>query len=210
MDVSRLSAWQIFQAGGPMMWPLVIVSIFSAAIIVERIWFLKQLHIDTASILGKLLDKIKHHQIKEAVQLCDTARNPVTNILKSAIVKYDRPRSQIKEAMEDAALYELPKLHKNLPALATLAHVAPLLGFLGTALGLVRVFSVIKMKAGLTMPVTAADIASGVLESLLTTIAGLMIAIPVYITYNYLVSRVNAFILEMEQAATELISSLSE
>ncbi|MFA5075588.1 MAG: MotA/TolQ/ExbB proton channel family protein [Candidatus Babeliales bacterium] len=193
-----------------MMWPLVIVSIFSAAIIVERIWFLKQLHIDTASILGKLLDKIKHHQIKEAVQLCDTARNPVTNILKSAIVKYDRPRSQIKEAMEDAALYELPKLHKNLPALATLAHVAPLLGFLGTALGLVRVFSVIKMKAGLTMPVTAADIASGVLESLLTTIAGLMIAIPVYITYNYLVSRVNAFILEMEQAATELISSLSE
>jgi biopolymer transport protein ExbB len=210
MDVSRLSAWQVFQAGGPMMWPLVVVSIFSVAIIVERLWFLKQLHLDTAVMMGKLLDKIKHHQIKEAVQLCDSARNPVTNILKSAIVKYDRPRSQIKEAMEDAALYELPKLHQNLPALATLAHVAPLLGFLGTALGLVRVFSVIQSKAGQMIPVTSSEISGGVLEALLTTVAGLMIAIPVYIMYNYLVSRVNAFILEMEQAATELISFLSE
>jgi biopolymer transport protein ExbB len=210
MDVSRLSGWQVFQAGGPMMWPLLIVSIFSVAIIVERFWFLKRLHIDIAQTMGKLLDKIKHHQIKEAVQLCDLARNPVTNILKSAIVKYDRPRSQIKEAMEDAALYELPKLHKNLPALATLAHVAPLLGFLGTALGLLRVFSVIHLKVGQMMPVTAADISGGVLEALLTTVAGLVIAIPVYSMHNYLVGRVNTFILEMEQAATELVNFLSE
>ncbi|MFA6384159.1 MAG: MotA/TolQ/ExbB proton channel family protein, partial [Candidatus Omnitrophota bacterium] len=202
MDVSRLSAWQIYEAGGPMMWPLVIVSIFSVAIIAERLWFLKKLNFDTAKFLAQLLDKIKHRQIKEAVQLCDTARNPVTNILKSAIVKYDRPRSQIKEAMEDAALYELPKLHKNLPALATLAHVAPLLGFLGTALGLLRVFGAIQMRSSQMMPVTTADIAGGVLEALLTTVTGLMIAIPVYIMYNYLVSRVNTFILVMEQAAT--------
>jgi biopolymer transport protein ExbB len=192
------------------MWPLVIVSIFSVAIIAERLWFLKKLNFDTTKFLAQLLDKIKHRQIKEAVQLCDTARNPVTNILKSAIVKYDRPRSQIKEAMEDAALYELPKLHKNLPALATLAHVAPLLGFLGTALGLLRVFGAIQMRSCQMMPVTTADIAGGVLEALLTTVTGLMIAIPVYIMYNYLVSRVNAFILVMEQAATELVNFLSE
>jgi biopolymer transport protein ExbB len=210
MDVSRLSAWQLWQAGGPMMWPLAVVSIVSVSIIAERLWFLKQLHFDTAMFLSRLLDKIKHHQIKEAVQLCDTARNPVTNILKAAIVKYDRPRSQIKEAMEDASLYELPKLHKNLPALATLAHVAPLLGFLGTAVGLVRVFGAIQSRSGQMMPVTVADISAGVLEALLTTIAGLAIAIPVYIAYNYLVSRVNMFILEIEQAGTELINFLSE
>ena len=210
MDVSRLSAWQMILAGGPMMWPIVIVSVFSAAIIIERLWFLKELHLDTAKFVSQLLDKIKHHQIKEAVQLCDAARNPVTNVLKAAIVKYDRPRSQIKEAMEDAALYELPKLHKNLPALATLAQVAPLLGFLGTVIGMARVFGVIYVKSGQMIPVTAADISKGVMEALLTTVAGLLVAIPVFISYNYLVSRVNAFILEMEQSATELVNFLSE
>jgi biopolymer transport protein ExbB len=210
MDVSGLSVLQLWQAGGPMMWPLAVVSIFSAAIIVERFWFLKQLHMDTAQFFGQLLEKIKHHQIKEAVQLCDSAHNPITNILKAAIVKYDRPRSQIKEAMEDAALYELPKLHKNLPALSTLAYIAPLLGFLGTALGLVRVFGIIRIKGAGSMPVTAADISAGVMEALLATVAGLMIAIPVFIAYNFLVSRVNSFIQAMEQSATELVNFLSE
>jgi biopolymer transport protein ExbB len=112
--------------------------------------------------------------------------------------------------MEDAALYELPKLHKNLPALATLAQVAPLLGFLGTVIGMARVFGVIYAKSGQMIPVTAADISKGIMEALLTTIAGLLVAIPVFISYNYLVSRVNAFILEMEQSATELVNFLSE
>jgi biopolymer transport protein ExbB len=210
MDAQGLSIWKLLQAGGPAMWPLVIVSIFSAAIIAERLWFLKQLRMDTGQFLGKILDKIKHHQIKEAVQLCDAGHNPLTNILKAAIVKYDRPRSQIKEAIEDAALYELPKLHRNLPALSTMANVAPLLGFLGTAMGLVRVFGIIRMHGANMMPVAVADIASGVMEALLATVAGLAVAIPVYISYNLLVSRVNAFILEMERASTELVNFLSE
>lgn len=210
MDASVLSIWQVWQAGGPMMWPLAVVSVFSAAIVAERLWFLKQLRMDLAQFLGRLLDKIKHHQIKEAVQMCDSARNPAANILKAAIVKYDRPRSQIKEAMEDAALYELPKLNKNLQVLSTLAYVAPLLGFLGTALGLVRVFGIIGAKSTAMMPVTVADISSGVMEALLATVAGLMIAVPVFIAYNFLVGRVNGFILEMEQSATELVNFLSE
>ncbi|HOU35928.1 MAG TPA: MotA/TolQ/ExbB proton channel family protein [Candidatus Omnitrophota bacterium] len=210
MDVSALSIWQLWQSGGPMMWPLAVVSIFSAAIILERLWFLKHLRIDLAHFLDMLLDRIKHHQIKEAVQLCDSAHNPVANILKAAIVKYDRPRSQIKEAMEDAALYEIPKLHKNLAALLTLANVAPLIGFLGTALGLVKIFGVIRARGVAMVPVTAADISNGIMQALLATVAGLMIAIPVFIAYNFLVSRINSFILEMEQSATELVNFLSE
>jgi biopolymer transport protein ExbB len=210
MHLSGLNIWQLMLAGGPMMWPILIVSVFGIAIIAERLWFFKQLHIDTVKFTGQLLEKIKRREIKEAVQLCDSARNPVTNVLKAAIVKYDRPRSQIKEAMEDAALYELPKFHKNLPALATLAQVAPLLGFLGTLTGMVRVFGIINSKAGNNMPVAVSDVASGILEALLATIAGLAVAIPAYIAYNYLVARVNSFILEMEQAATELVNFLTE
>ncbi|HNQ50648.1 MAG: MotA/TolQ/ExbB proton channel family protein [Candidatus Omnitrophica bacterium] len=210
MDVSALSIWQIWQAGGPMMWPLAVISIAGAALIIERLWFLKQLRIDLVQFQGLLFDRIKHHRIKEAVQLCDGAHHPIANVLKAAIVKYDRPRSQVKEAMEDAALYELPKLHKNLAALQTLANVAPLLGFLGTVLGFVRVFGVIRAHSAAALPVTATDISAGVMEALLATAAGLMIAVPVFIAYNFLVSRVNAFILEMEQSATELVNFLSE
>jgi len=210
MGSKVLTAWQIILAGGPMMWPIILVSIFSAAIIIERFLFLKRLYIDIQTFSVQLRDKIKHHQIKEAVQLCDSAGNPVGNILKAAIVKYDRPRQQIKEAIEDAALYEMPKLHKNLPVLATLVNVAGLLGFLGTVMGMVRVFGVLQSRSGQMLPVTVSDISGGILEALLTTVAGLIVAIPVYIAHNYLVGKVNAFILQMEQAATELINFLSE
>ncbi len=205
-----MNVWQLILAGGPMMWPIITVSVFCAAIIAERFLYLKSLFIDISPFTSRLREKIKHHQIKEAVQLCDTAANPVANILKAAIVKYDRPRQQIKEAIEDAALYEMPKLHKNLPALATLANAAPLLGFLGTVIGLARVFGAIQARSSAMMAVTPADIASGLFQALIATIAGLIVAIPAYIAHNYLAGKVNNFIIETEQAATELINFLTE
>jgi len=206
MGAMVLNIWQLWLATGPMVWPLAVISVFSIAIIIERLWFLKQLHINLAEFLNTLMSKIKHHQIKEAVQLCEAAHNPIANIFKAAVIKYDRPRSQIKEAMEDAALYEIPKLHKNMDALSTLAYVAPLLGFLGTALGLLKVFGVIRSRSQVLAPISAVDISAGIMEALLSTVAGLMVAVIVYIAYNFLVSRINSFILEMEQSATELVN----
>jgi biopolymer transport protein ExbB len=125
-------------------------------------------------------------------------------------MKYNSSKEEIKQAMEDAALYEVPKLEKNLTTLATVAHISPLLGLLGTVTGLVRCFQVIQIKASSSTPVNPGDLAGGIWEALITTVAGLIIAIPMFVIYYYLVNAVNSFIWEMERSATELVNFLSE
>ena len=210
MDLYRMNLWQVVSAGGPVMWPILLCSVFAVAIIIEKFWHMRKISIDTHDFLNNILDKMKRHQIKEALEVCDSTKSPVSRILKAGILKYDRPRPQIKEAIEDASLYEVPKLEKNLSALATIAHISPLLGLLGTVTGMVRCFQTIQAKATIFHPVSPGDLAGGIWEALLTTVAGLIVAIPTFVAYNYLVSRINNFILEMEKAATELVNFLTE
>jgi len=210
MELYKMSLWQIFIAGGPVMWPILLCSIFALAIVLEKFWHLHKINIDTQEFLKKILDKIKRHETKEALQICDNTKSPIANILKAGILKYDRPRPQIIEAIEDASLYEIPRIEKNLTTLATIAHVSPLLGLLGTVTGMVRCFQTIQAKATSFHPVSPGDLAGGIWEALLTTVAGLIVAIPTFIVYNYLVSRINNFILEMEKASTELVNFLTE
>lgn len=202
--------WQLFLKGGPVMWPILLCSIFALAIIIERFLFLHRIKIDTREFLNKLLEKLKRHQVKEAIQICDGLNSPVAGVLKAGILKFDRPREQIKEAIEEASLYEIPLLEKNLSMLATIAHISPLLGLLGTVTGMVRCFYTIQMKASSFNPVSAADLAGGIWEALLTTVFGLLVAIPTFVAYNYLANRVNNIILEMEKASTELVNFLSQ
>ncbi|MFA5357101.1 MAG: MotA/TolQ/ExbB proton channel family protein [Candidatus Omnitrophota bacterium] len=210
MDLYKMSLMQVFTAGGPVMWPILLCSIFALAIIIEKSWHLHKIKIDTQQFLGSIIEKMKRHQVKEALEICEKTKSPISHILKAGILKYDRSRPQIKEAIEDASLYEVPRLEKNLSMLATIAHISPLLGLLGTVTGMVRCFQTIQAKATSFHPVSPGDLAGGIWEALLTTVAGLIVAIPTFIAYNYLVSRINGFILEMEKAATELVNFLTE
>jgi len=205
-----MTLWQVFLAGGPVMWPILLCSIVALALIIERLWYLHKMDIDSQEFLANILDKIKRHQIKEALQFCDNTEHPMSNILKAGILKYDRPRSQIKEAIEDASLYEVPKLEKNLPLLATIAHISPLLGLLGTVTGMVVSFHTIQTKSVTAYPVSPGDLAGGVWQALLTTVAGLLVAIPAFVAYNYLASRINNIVLGIEKASTELVNFLTE
>lgn len=210
MDLYKMSFWQLFIAGGPVMWPILLCSIFALGIAIEKFWYLRKISVDTQDFLGKILSKMKRHETKEALNICDSINSPIANILKAGILKYDRPRPQIIEAIEDASLYEIPRLEKSLTALASIAHVSPLLGLLGTVTGMVRCFQTIQAKATSFHPVSPGDLAGGIWEALLTTVAGLIVAIPTFLVYNYLVNRVNHFILEMEKASTELVNFLAE
>lgn len=221
---------QVFLRGGPVMWPILLCSVFAMAIVIEKIAHLSFIKMDSREFLSGVMQKIKRHQIKEALEECDKAPEgkglsarvllalkviklqpgPIPNIIKAGVLKYDQPREKIKEAIEDASLYEVPKLEKNLSVLATLAHISPLLGLLGTVTGMVRCFQTVQLKAASFHPVSPGDLAGGIWEALITTVAGLIVAIPVYVAYNYLVNRVNSFILEMEKSATELVNFLSE
>lgn len=210
MEFYKMSVWQVFLSGGPVMWPILLCSIFAFSIILEKYLYLRKIKINSEEFLGKILEKVKRNQIKEALEECESTKNPIAHILKGGILKYDRPRPQIKEAIEDASLYEIPKLEKNMGMLATIANISPLLGLLGTIAGLIKCLQVIQVKSGLYQTVSPADLAFGMREALLAAAAGLIVAIPAFIAYNYLLSRINNFILEMEKASTELVNFLTE
>ncbi|MDP3142502.1 MAG: MotA/TolQ/ExbB proton channel family protein [Candidatus Omnitrophota bacterium] len=211
MDLWRMNPWQVFLAGGPVMWPILLCSIIALGIIIDRFLYLNLIKIDIKKFLDLVFDNIRKNKIKAALELCEANRQaPIANVLKAGILKYDTSRDEIKEAMEDASLYEIPKLEKKLSMLATIAHISPLLGLLGTVTGMVRCFQTIQMKATSLSPVNPGDLAGGIWEALLTTVAGLMVAIPAFFAYNILVSNVNGFVLGMERAASELVNFLSQ
>ena len=130
--------------------------------------------------------------------------------MKAGLSNYDRSKEKIKESMEEASLYQMPKLEKNLSFLATIAHISPLLGLLGTVLGLVKCFHTIEVKVAHFGSIAPSDLAGGIWEALLTTVAGLIVAIPAYVAYNYFVHKLNLYVLEMEKITTELLEILGE
>jgi biopolymer transport protein ExbB len=208
MNVLEINPWRVFTAGGPVMWPILISSVCALAIVIEKLWFLRKIRIDADSFLRNVLEKIKQQKIEDALSACDATSSPIGQILRAGILKRGRPRQEIKESIEDASLYEVPLLERNLSSLATIAHVCPLLGLLGTVTGMVKCFQAIQLKATAAHPVSPGDLAGGIWEALLTTVFGLIVAIPAFIAYNYLVNRVNNVILDMERASAELVNLL--
>ncbi|NQU94834.1 MAG: MotA/TolQ/ExbB proton channel family protein [Candidatus Omnitrophica bacterium] len=202
--------WEFISKGGPIMGLIILCSIMAFAVFIERMWYLRNAKIDTSKFMQEISNKVKSNKVMEAVDMCNTTRGPIARILKSGVMKYDKPRADIKEAIEDAGIHETPLLEKNLGVLATIAHIAPLLGLLGTVVGMLKAFQVIEVKATSMVPVNPGDLAGGIWEALITTVAGLSVAIPTYVAYNYLVSRVDNFVVVMEKSATELVNLLSD
>lgn len=195
--------------GGPIMIPIILCSIIALAIIIERIFHLYRAKIDTKDFMDKVSALLKRNKIVDAIEMCEHTPGPIAHIMKAGILKHDRPKIEIKEAIEDAGVHEVPRLERRLGILSTIAHISPLLGLLGTVTGMVRSFQVIQEKATSLNPVNPADLAGGIWEALITTVAGLVVAIPALVAYNYLVSVVDNFVTEMESSATDLVNILS-
>jgi biopolymer transport protein ExbB len=200
----------VIQKGGPLVYLILFCSVLALAVVIERLFHLYRARIDTGNFLSEISASIKKNKIVEAIDLCDKTPGPVAHTLKAGILRHDSSREEIKEAVNDAAIHEIPRLEKNLGILATIAHITPLLGLLGTVNGMINCFQVIQQKASAFNPVSPADLAQGIWVALITTAAGLTVAIPTLVAYNYLVSRVNNFILDMEKSATDLVDILSQ
>lgn len=201
---------EFFQKGGPIMYLILLASVIGLAVVIERFWHLHRAKIDTDKFMENISNTLRRNRIMEAVEFCEQTPGPIAHIVKAGILKHDRNKQEIKEAIEDTGLHEIPRLEKNLGILSTIANVAPLLGLLGTVTGMVRAFQVIQEKATALNPVSPGDLAGGIWEALLTTVFGLVVAIPAFIVYNYLVSRVENIVLDMERSATDLINILSQ
>ena len=197
-----MSLWNLFLKGGIIIFPIFFCGVLTIGIIIERLISLKNAEIDNEKFINEIEGLLRRRKIKEALQLCDKNDKPVPRIIKAGLLKIDRSREEVKEAIDDAANYEIPNLEKYLGILATIATISPLLGLLGTVTGMIKAFMVIEAKGGLVNP---GDLARGIWEALLTTVVGLIVAIPAYLAYNYFVSRVNNIILDMEKSATRLL-----
>lgn len=206
----EMNAWSLIKAGGPIMAPIILCSIFALGIIIEKFLYFNYIKTNISQLKQQIFDHIKNNRIKEAVELCDHNRSPIAQILKGGILKFGASREEIKESMEDISLFEIPKLESRLSALATIAHISPLLGLLGTVTGMTSSFHTIQVRAASLNPVTPGDLAGGIGEALLTTVAGLMVAIPTFVAYNYFVHRTNGVIVEMERGATELVNFICQ
>ena len=196
--------------GGPMMVPILLCSVLALAIILERFMYLQKIKLDTKKFMSEVSDSLIRNRAMDAINICEQMPGALPNVLKAGILKYDRTRQEIKEAVEDAALHEIPRMERNISILATIAHISTLLGLLGTVIGMIEVFQKIQEKSAALSPVTPADLSAGIWQALIATAAGLIVAIPTITAYNYFVSRVNNFILQMEISATDLVNILSE
>jgi len=209
MGIWEINFGKLILSGGPIMVPIILCSIVALGIILSKLIYFSSINIDPVQFKTEVFELVKKNRLKEAVSKCEITSSPLAKILKAGILKFGETRDSIKEAMEDVSLFEIPHLEKRLPALATIAHISPLLGLLGTVTGMTGSFHTIQVRASSLNPVTPGDLAGGIWEALLTTVFGLIVAIPTFVAYNYLVSRVNGYVLEMERGATELVNFLS-
>jgi len=201
--------WELIQKGGPMMYLIILSSVLAFGVVIERIYHLNRARIDADKFMDNIMNVMKRNKIIEAIELCNSTPGPIAHIVKAGILKHDRSKPEIKEAIDEAAQLEVPRLERHLPILATVAHIAPLLGLLGTVTGMIKAFQVIQQKATAMVPVNPGDLAGGIWEALLATLAGLSVAIPTYVAYNYLVSQVDNLVYDMERSATDLTNLLS-
>ncbi len=191
--------------GGLLMWLILINGVFGLFVFLERVFHFHRAKINTHDFVQGILNTLKRGNVIEAIATCDETAGPVAQVVRAAIVNHDRPRDEIREAVQEVARTEVARLERNLTILATLAQVTPLVGFLGTVWGMISIFQVIEQ----TQLASPGQLAGGVWVALLTTAGGLVVAIPCYIAYNYLVTRVHNLVLDMEQAANEVVNHLS-
>lgn len=181
-------------------------SILSFAIFIERMLQLRRSEIDTNGFIISLRRVLKEGDIVEAISICENTGGAVANIVKAGLIKHNRDKEQIESAMEISGLIEISQLEKNARILSIIAYVAPLIGLLGTVLGFIQAFG--EMRLSGLVDISATRIGEAMEYALVSTAAGLVVAIPSILAYNYLVSRVEGFVLEIQTTSAEIIDLL--
>jgi biopolymer transport protein ExbB len=197
---------EFFNKGGKFMWGLLFLSIVGVAVIIERAITLHKARSDVRKLMEKVVSALKKGRLDEAVEVCANMRGPIPQILHAGLMRAKKGTEAVEKAIETAGIIEMSFLERGLIILATVANVAPLLGFLGTVSGMVGAFEAIAQAE----QVSAKLVASGISEALITTMTGLMIAIPTQVAHNLFVQRIDRFVVEMEDSAAELVDILTE
>jgi len=197
--------WELMVKGGWIMWPIMACSIVAAVLFFERVFHLHRAQIRPDDFLNGIYTIVNRGNTAEAVSICDQTPGPVAHMVRAALLYSDELPENLKQTINKAGLGEVPRLEKNLGGLLTVAQIAPLLGLMGTVIGLVRVFMAMEQHAPLT---EIGDLSAGIWQALATTAIGIGVSIPAFAGYNFLLSRVENITLNMEYAAEEIFRFL--
>jgi biopolymer transport protein ExbB len=193
--------------GGWILAPTALCSLISLAAVLERFFRLRESRIVPRPLVDSIKRELSRGRIADALDLCQKSWQPVSRILEAGILKHRQSRAEIKEAMEDAGRQEVEVLERNLDLLAFIANLTPLLGLLGTVIGLIRIFGVLHDIKNVGDP---SLLAGGVAEALINTAAGLAVAIPAMLFHHLFSKRAQRLILRMEKASSEVLEILEK
>ena len=202
-----MNLFEIFLKGGIVMWFILACSIVGLAVAIDRFLVIRRAKINVPAFLVRLRGLIKKGDISGAVSVCMEEKSPIANIVRKGLKKFRFGHDRVKEAIENAGRQEISKLEKGLSVLATVAGIAPLLGFLGTVTGMISAFMRIEDLAGTANP---SDLAGGIWEALITTAFGLIVGIPALAFYNYFGSAVKKLVGDMETVANDVVDTVHD
>jgi biopolymer transport protein ExbB len=198
--------WEIIKAGGPVMWPIIALSIVATAILLERLWSLQERRVIPPELREKVWKLVESGQLTDRHILALAQNSALGQILAAGLANRMRPREYIKEAIEDTGRHVVHELERFLNMLGTIAAVSPLMGLLGTVTGIIVAFNAITHQ-GIGDPKV---LSGGIGQALITTAAGLIVAIPSLMAYRYLRGRVDTLVVQMEKEALKLVRSLDQ
>jgi len=185
---TEMNLWDMAVKGGWIMIILALLSVLCIYIFVERLMAIRKASKVDPVFMDRIHDYVKTDELKSAINYCRIANTPAANMIEKGLERIDRPAAEVQAALENAGNLEIAKLEKGLPVMATISSGAPMIGFLGTVLGMVRAFWEMA-NAGNNIDITL--LSSGIYEAMVTTVGGLVVGIVAMFAYNYLVARVN-------------------
>ena len=200
------SLFSMFTMGGPLMWVLLALIILEIYLIGRKWWLINHASKIDSNFINDIRDYMQQGKIKSALTLCSKYDNPVARMVESGILRKDRPISDIQGAIENVGNVEVARLEKGLPILASIAGGAPMIGFLGTVIGMVQAFFNMS-KAGSNIDISL--LSGGIYTAMLTTVGGLIVGIIAYFGYNWLTSRISNLVYKMESSTIEFIDILN-
>ncbi len=208
--MNEINAKQLLFAGGPVMIPIIFCWICALVIIIKKWRYFQNLKSSIAPFKSEIFALVRENKIKAAILACEKNSLPTGPILKAGLLKFGCRREEIRETLEDAIFLEIPKLEQGLTALITIANIAPLFGVLGTVIGLTIIFQMIQSQNAGMYTITPADLSGGIWQALLTTLAGLIVAIPAFVAYNYFIESLNTAISELNATSNQLANLLTQ
>ena len=207
-DSSSAGQWQLlalFEKGGAMMYPILFSSVLMLGIAIERGYSLRRNNIISSNFLKDVRNQWDWQNIQKTLLLCNSYDNSLSRILKMGLLRFGGKLDEIERAIEAGGQHEASLMNSNLRVLGAIANITPMMGLLGTVIGMIKAFNVISL-SGTGNP---GLVASGISEALITTAAGMLVGIPALVLYHYFRGKIDRYIFEMEEVAIQLVEELS-